>query len=404
MKKRKILFTTPSFICGGVEKSLLSVLSIIPEEQFEATLLLTKKKGDLLPYVPKWITIMELPLAPMDRYELEHGRRRTLLYAISHFHWIHAIRMIALRLYWRLFARHKDYNLIIAKSIMSRVDKSFMESNFDFAFAYDGWYISSVAALEIGKASTSAIWCHDENKIGTIKSGLWGELHSRFTYRFATKQLCERLNSDAPSNWQRFEEMPYILDRSLMMRMADEDHGFDDGFTGLRILSVGRLCGQKGFDKAVDIAAKMKANGLSFRWYVIGGGEDRGKLERAIVEHGISDSLILLGQHINPYPFFKGCDIYAQPSRWEAYCITVAEARMFCKPIVCTDFVGATEQLVNGKTGFIVPVGDWNGFRSKLELLLTDSELRETLSHELSLTNPDTSLSAMAKWRSLLGF
>lgn len=404
MEKHRILFTTSSFTCGGVAKSLLSVLSIIPEEQFLVTLLLTRMNGDLLPYVPKWITIIELPLAPLDRYELEHGRKRTLLHAISHFHWIHAIRMLALRLYWKLFSRHKDYNLIVTESMIKRAGKPPFASDFDFAFAYDGCYVASVAALEFGKAPTSAIWCHDENKIGTIKSGLWCHLHSRFTYRFATKQLCERLNSGAPSNWKRFEEMPYILDRSFMMRMADEDHAFDDGFDGLRILSVGRLCAQKGFDKAVDIAAKMKATGLRFRWYVIGCGEDRGKLERAIADNAVSDSFILLGQHINPYPFFKGCDIYAQPSRWEAFCITVAEARMFCKPIVCTDFVGATEQLVDGKTGFIVPVGDWTAFRAKLELLLRDSELRGKLSHELSLTNPDTFLPAMSKWRSLLGF
>ena len=43
-----------------------------------------------------------------------------------------------------------------------------------------------------------------------------------------------------------------------------------------------------------------------------------------------------------------------QPSRHEGYCITLAEARAFNKPIITTDFVGAREQIIDGETGIIV--------------------------------------------------
>ena len=39
----------------------------------------------------------------------------------------------------------------------------------------------------------------------------------------------------------------------------------------------------------------------------------------------------------------QDCDIYFQPSRHEGYGIALAEARIFCKPIVATDFAGAKE-------------------------------------------------------------
>ena len=43
----------------------------------------------------------------------------------------------------------------------------------------------------------------------------------------------------------------------------------------------------------------------------------------------LNNNIILLGNKNNPYPFFKDCDIYVQPSRHEGYCITLAEARIF---------------------------------------------------------------------------
>lgn len=78
------------------------------------------------------------------------------------------------------------------------------------------------------------------------------------------------------------------------------------------------------------------------------------KLEQQIAQSQIlKDCVQLHGQQLNPYAYMDMCDIYFQPSRHEAYGIAVAEARVFCKPIVVTDFAGAREQLVNGVTGLI---------------------------------------------------
>ena len=53
----------------------------------------------------------------------------------------------------------------------------------------------------------------------------------------------------------------------------------------------------------------------------------------------------MLGKKLNPYPFYKECDIYVQTSRHEGFCITVAEAKVFDLPIIATDVVGVRDQL-----------------------------------------------------------
>ena len=47
------------------------------------------------------------------------------------------------------------------------------------------------------------------------------------------------------------------------------------------------------------------------------------------------------------------CDIYVQPSRFEGYGITVAEAKCLGKPIVATNIPEFQEQLIHKKTGLL---------------------------------------------------
>ena len=47
------------------------------------------------------------------------------------------------------------------------------------------------------------------------------------------------------------------------------------------------------------------------------------------------------------------CDVYVQPSRYEGYGITVAEAKSLCKPIVASAIPEFKEQIINEKTGLL---------------------------------------------------
>ncbi|MFR7935381.1 MAG: hypothetical protein ACLU4S_08255 [Clostridium perfringens] len=56
---KKLLFMVSSMNIGGVEKSLLSLLSTIPREKYEITVLLLEKRGDFLNHIPSWIKVEE---------------------------------------------------------------------------------------------------------------------------------------------------------------------------------------------------------------------------------------------------------------------------------------------------------------------------------------------------------
>ena len=402
MSKKSILFVTYPLVCGGVERALLSVLSILPKDKFDVTLLLTEKTGTLLSEVPPHVSVQEIPFAPLDRYELKNRRVPTLRYCLTHFHWIHAVRMLWTRLVWVLGGRREDYEIRVVRGMLKRLERVNFPTDVDYAFAYGGREIPGCFVRYAVQAKVTAIWCHDESAIDFVAGGGWSELYAAFDHRYGTHDMVARINAEVKDPRYEFECIPYFVDPEQYGRQADGPHDPRFDVSGLKLLTVGRLCRQKGIDQAISIAARLKRDGYEFTWFVVGGGEDFDGLSQQIRTEHIEDRFVLLGEHRNPFPYFKHCDIYVQPSRWEAFCLAVTEARVFNRPIVATDFVGAREQLKDGTTGLIVPLDDSDGLCRAIRRLLDSPELRASLSANLSQENAGNVAEAREAWTDLM--
>ena len=144
----------------------------------------------------------------------------------------------------------------------------------------------------------------------------------------------------------------------------------------LKVLTVGRLEEQKGYDLAIMTANILKSEGFNFQWYVLGNGTLYSRLKLEIERTGIENCFHLLGTRLNPYPYFKNCDIYVQTSLHEGWGLTLSEAKVFCKPIVTTDFAGAREQIIDEVTGDIAQMNTISIYQ-KLSRLMKEIERRD---------------------------
>ena len=82
-----------------------------------------------------------------------------------------------------------------------------------------------------------------------------------------------------------------------------EGEGYTDQFTGYRILTIGRLAQQKRYDVAIEAMKLLKQKiDVPVRWYVLGEGELRNKLEGMIRKYGLQNDFILEGVKTNPFP------------------------------------------------------------------------------------------------------
>ena len=158
------------------------------------------------------------------------------------------------------------------------------------------------------------------------------------------------------------EKMVTIENIVSMMFVSSRADAFDaelempkeEGVT--RLLSVGRFTEAKNYDNVPDICRRIIEAGVPVKWYIIGYGGDEPLIRRKITEAGMEDNVILLGKRANPYPYFKACDIYVQPSRYEGNPVTVHEALVLGKPVVVTAFPTARDVIQDGVNGIIVPM------------------------------------------------
>ncbi|ETI67547.1 glycosyltransferase [Neobacillus vireti] len=371
----KIVIVTRRLVMGGIEKALISMLKAIPEDKYEVTVLVMGTGGELEDEIPNHVKVECL-------FGYESTTIEKLRNCIKEGKLIRAFKIgwytLRAKMTKSVFKQEWYYSKMITMT----------NSDYDLAIAYHvPASFPVVFVINNIKAKSKVAWIHSDVSwfINFLKP--YKEYYEKYDKIFCvSKYAMEKFNEHFPNLKKKTSVFYNLIDLKQMEIMAEKDGGFRDHFDGKRILTVGRLCLQKGQDIIPSILLKLKSEGLKVRWYCIGDGESRSDLESLILKYGLEEHLILLGTKLNPYNFIKQCDIYVQPSRHEGYCISLAEARAFNKPIVTTDFVGAREQIEHGKNGLIIDF-DENEIFTAVKTLIDNTDLCEMFEHNLKRAN-----------------
>ena len=156
-----------------------------------------------------------------------------------------------------------------------------------------------------------------------------------------------------PEISDKFKTMYNILDIESIQKKAEQKIEFDDDYHGIKIVSIGNLRYVKGYDISIEACKILKESGYEFKWYILGEGNERKKLESLIKKYKLENNMILLGLINNPYAYLKRADIYVQTSRYEGFSTSIREAKVLNKPIVITDCPGMNNQIENKENGTI---------------------------------------------------
>lgn len=239
------------------------------------------------------------------------------------------------------------------------------------------------------KAAKKAAFIHvDYEKAGYTRA-LDKDCYLAFDKIFTVSdEVREAFLKAYPELPEKTEVFHNILNKEEIVRRAEEGEGFTDGFTGIRLLSVGRLTAQKAFEVSVDAMKRLKDAGKNVRWYVLGEGDQRKKLQEQIDALGLTEDFILYGAVNNPYPFMKQADIYVHASRFEGKSIAIQEAQILGKPMVVSDCSGNREQVCHGKDGLMCGLTP-DSLAENIMLLLEDEALRRKLGAAAAKKNAD---------------
>lgn len=376
---KKILFVLPHMICGGVEKALLALIHELPKNEYNISVRVVKSEGDFVPLVPDYISYGELPLSEKIRDELMLGGIRASLQ-----HYVKTFRIFDLaKVTYNVLRR--DPLATLTCNFDSILD---LQDEYDIAICFHIHmpFIVRYVAEKV-QADVKCAWIHNDFVMsGFDVKKIQASLDKYDHYFAVSEQLLGEFVSIFPEYKSKSSIAHNIVSESYIRSSITGEQVEEYSKDTVNLLTIGRLDKQKGYDLAIKACAELKARSHKFSWYVLGNGIEEQNIRKMIEEYDVEGYFHLLGIRINPYPYINGCDIYVQPSKHEGYGIAVAEARMLNKPIVCTDFTGARDQIVDGKTGIIVRF-DSNDIADAIEALILNSDKRDEFCKNLSISD-----------------
>jgi glycosyltransferase involved in cell wall biosynthesis len=154
------------------------------------------------------------------------------------------------------------------------------------------------------------------------------------------------------------------------------------------LLQLGRIIQQKRQQDVVKAFAIARKEVPNLRCLLVGWEDPRyvgpfdgyrAELEHIAKEAGLGDSLIIADARPEAPQLVAASDIVAMPSVEDAWNLAVTEAMAAGKPVIGAESGGIPEQIVDGVTGFLVPLYDYEALADRLVKLGRDAELRQRM-------------------------
>lgn len=383
---KRILFVIDSLRIGGAEKSLVTLLNLFDYSIYQVDLLLFARGGEFESLLPQEVHLLDVP----DFFAYTHIPWKKIGKKVRR-----PLDMIAQLRYSFLLRTTKndvtEQAILLWKSYEKRIAEMPVEYDVAIAYAQGGptFYVAEKVNAKKKIAWINATYIPEGKYLDYIKP-----VYAKFDFVNGVSATIVELMQKVfgiPDN--KSMQMTDILDVEFAHRMAKMKSTAEkemDG-EGVKILTVGRFGAMKRYDLAIEAAKILVDKGVKFTWYVVGDGSMREDIEKQIAVNKLQKRFILLGCKSNPYPFFAACDLYVQTSDYEGFGITLAEAKMFQKPIVTTNFPAVGAQFVNEKNGLIVDISA-KAIADGIIRMLTDPQLRDTCVENVSkekIGNPE---------------
>ena len=374
-----------TFPLGGISKSLLALLNALDYSKYEIDMLLMRQEGIFLPMIPRQVTLLPEPLP----VEFRNPHPKNFLKNLSNltfsewFKWMgFSMKCSLARITGGLYRHIQVMDKWLGKNTPA------VNKHYDAAVAYQGgrciyYLVEKIdATVKVGYVHTDYKMSEVDYMLKPIDKCYFPRLNAVVTISPKCKLS---LIEEFPEIADKISVIENICSPKMITTLANEpiDDFDDDNGDRVKIITMGRFDVQvKGIDIAIGTAKILKGDGVKFRWYFVGDGNQRPEVEKLISDNELKGDFILLGTKANPYPYIRQCDIYVQPSRFEGKSVALDEVKALHKPVVVTNFSTVYDQFVDGKTALICEMNPAD-VADKIKRLIADESLRLSLTTNL---------------------
>lgn len=148
------------------------------------------------------------------------------------------------------------------------------------------------------------------------------------------------------------------------------------------VVLLARLLWDKGVGEFIDAARILRAEGPHARFALVGGldeGNPSGIAE-ADIRRCVQDGVVEWWGASEDMPsIYRAAHVVVLPSYREGLPKVVIEGSACGRPVVTTDAPGCRDAVVDGETGYLVPVRDAQALAARIRTLLESRDLRQRM-------------------------
>lgn len=366
---KKVLFLIGALDAGGAEKVLIDTANSLDSMKYE-------------------ITVQALFDTPDQKKKLkDHIRYKAIIRRQSGL-----LRKIAAKLLFYILDTKFVYNL-------------YVRDDYDYEIAFLEGLPTKVISKSTNKHAMKIAWIHiDLQKLPGSVYAFGSEKKEKAAYQRFDKIFCvskavktaflNKYDVTTPTGI-----LYNVLEDKAIIEASREDVVLP---TNIRpcLISVGRLCEQKGYDRLLRIHKKLLEEGCVHSLLIVGEGPLRQQLEVYIKEHNLEHTAFLLGFQTNPYKYMRKADLFVCSSYVEGFSTVISESVLCGTPVLATDVAGNREPEEMPRCSIIVENDEtalYQSLRAVLQLPESLVRYREELQTRQNFFKKESLIAAFEK-------
>ncbi|QHI27675.1 glycosyltransferase [Acinetobacter haemolyticus] len=169
------------------------------------------------------------------------------------------------------------------------------------------------------------------------KSGIIANLYEKFAIylnkRLSTKKIA--CGKEAAEYLFNTSENVWLLNNAIDLKLYNEISLSNKNYwktiksniQDLKIIQVGRLNEVKNHTFSLEIAKKLKEQGINFTFFIVGQGPLEDSIRKNIQDYGLEKNVFLLGVREDVPNLMAGADLMLMPSLHEGFPVVLVESQ-----------------------------------------------------------------------------
>ena len=284
--------------------------------------------------------------------------------------------------------RYKQMKSILRSRLQQLVDS--INPDDIVATTYSMKLLDVIAGLNTGarKIMESHTACYSVGKEYDFRSNplmkLVGRIYDKYNYRHLhALNMMIALTKGDKSDWSHYIDNVKVIPNPLTYYPEK----ISEKISTHRILSVGRLNEQKGFDMLIDAFALIASKCPEWHVDIYGRGEDEKQLLSQIKDKSLEDRISINMPIANIFEEYQKSDFFVLSSRYEGFGLVLAEAMSCGTPCVSFDCkYGPNEIIEDGVDGLLVKSDDVYELSQKMLWMITHEKKRLEMGRKARLS------------------